>query len=155
MAAHKRGLTPVCVCVCVLQPEPRVTGVSRPPLRKRERVQKSMGHKVPWKTGVPICRPVTSRPLILPQNEGRLSPCTLATTHLTAFILNFYLPLTSRPMKWRTLSQRHTSGPKIAEGLKKGLLGGLQKSPGKYPEKKVKNTQKRSGNGYFRNIHST
>ena len=35
-----------------------------------------------------------------------LSPCNFATTHLTASILNFYLPLTSRPMKWRTLSQR-------------------------------------------------
>ena len=37
-------------------------------------------------------------------------PCYFATTHLshdlTAGILNWYLPLTLGPMKWRTLSQR-------------------------------------------------
>ena len=64
-----------------------------------------MGHKVPWKTGVLICHPVTSR-LIFPQKEAVLSPCNFATTHLTASILNLYLPLTSQPMKRRTLSQR-------------------------------------------------
>ena len=52
--------------------------------------------------------PVTSRPLIFPQKEAFLSPCNFATSHLTACILNFYLPLTSRPTKWRTLSQRPT-----------------------------------------------
>ena len=75
-------------------------------VRKRERVQKCMGHKVPWKIVMLIYLPATSRPLIFLQKEAVLSPSSFATTHLTAFILNFYLPLTSRPMKWRTLSQR-------------------------------------------------
>ena len=77
-----------------------------PKIRKRGGVQKSMGNKVPWKTGVPIYLPVTSRPLISLQKEAVLHPCNFATTHLTARILNFYLPWTSRPMKRRTLSQR-------------------------------------------------
>ena len=61
-------------------------------IRKRGGVQKSMGNKVPWKTGVPIYLPVTSRPLISLQKEAVLHPCNFATTHLTARILNFYLP---------------------------------------------------------------
>ena len=60
--------------------------------RKRGGVQKSMGNKVPWKTGVLVYLPVTSRPLISLQKEAVLSPCNLVTTHLTACILNFYLP---------------------------------------------------------------
>ena len=63
------------------------------------------GNKVPWKTGIPIYLHVTSRPLIFLQKEAILPPCNFATTHLAACILNFYLPLTLRPMKWRTLSQ--------------------------------------------------
>ena len=74
--------------------------------RKREGVQKSMSHKVPCKIGVLISRPLTSRPLIFPRREAVSSLCKFATTHLTASILNLYLQLTSRPMKWRTLSQR-------------------------------------------------
>ena len=73
-----------------------------------------MGNKVPWKTGMLIYLPVTPRPLISLQKEAILSPCNFATTHLTARILNFYHPLTSRPMKRRTLSQRpiyQFSGP--------------------------------------------
>ena len=73
-------------------------------------VQTSMGNEVPWKTGMliylPQRLPVTSRPLISPQKEAVLSPCNFATAHLTACILNFHLPSTSRPMKQRTLSQR-------------------------------------------------
>ena len=65
-----------------------------------------MGNKVPWKTGMLVYLPVTSRPLISLQKEAVLSPCNFATAHLTACILNFYLPWTSRPMKRRTLSQR-------------------------------------------------
>ena len=53
-----------------------------------------------------ICHPVTSRPSIFAQKEAVSSPCNFATTHSTACILKFYLPPTSRPMKWRTLSQR-------------------------------------------------
>ena len=75
-------------------------------LRKRGGVQKSMGNKVPWKIGVLMYLPVTSRPLISLQKEAVLSPCNFVTTHLTACILNFYLPWTLRPMKRRTLSQR-------------------------------------------------
>ena len=71
--------------------------------RKGGGVQKSMGNKVPWKTGMLIYFPVTSWPLISLQKEASLSPCIFATTHLTACILNFYLPWTSRPMKPRTL----------------------------------------------------
>ena len=67
-----------------------------------------MGNKVPWKTGMLIYLPVTSQPLISLQKEAVLSPCNFATTHSTACILDFYLPLTSRPMKRRTLSQRPT-----------------------------------------------
>ena len=49
-------------------------------------------NKVPWKTGMLIYFPVTSRPLIFPQKEAVLSRCNFATAHLTACILNFYLP---------------------------------------------------------------
>ena len=63
-----------------------------PIIRKRGGVQKSMGHKVPWKIGMLICHPVTSRPLIFPQKEAVLSACNFATTHLIACMLNFYLP---------------------------------------------------------------
>ena len=52
-----------------------------------------------------IYLPVTSQPLISLQEDAFLSPCNFATTHLTACILNFHLPSTSRPMKRRTLSQ--------------------------------------------------
>ena len=62
-------------------------------LRKRRGVQKSMGDKVPWKTGMLIYLPVTSRPHISLQKEAVLSPCNFATSHLAAFILDFYLPL--------------------------------------------------------------
>ena len=72
-------------------------------IRKCRGVQKSMGNKVPWKIGLLIYLPVTSRPLISLQKEEVLSPCNFATTHLKACILNFYLPWTSRPMKRRTL----------------------------------------------------
>ena len=51
---------------------------------------------------------MTSRPLIFLQKEAVLSSCNFASAHLTACILRFLLPLTSRPMKWRTLSQRRT-----------------------------------------------
>ena len=61
-------------------------------LRKRGGVQKSMGNKVPWKIGVLIYLPVTSRPLISLQKEACSSPRNFATTLLTACILNFYLP---------------------------------------------------------------
>ena len=51
----------------------------KPNIRKRGGVQKSMDHKVPWETGILICHPVTSRPLIFPQKE------------------QFHLLVTSRP----------------------------------------------------------
>ena len=54
-------------------------------LRKRERVQKSMGHKVPYKTEMLIYNPVTPRFLILLQEEAASSPCNFATAHVTAF----------------------------------------------------------------------
>ena len=57
--------------------------------RKRWGVQKSMGHKVPWKTGMLIYLPVTSWPLISLQTEVVLWPCNFATTHWTACIQNF------------------------------------------------------------------
>ena len=76
--------------------------------RKRRGVHNSTGNKVPWKTGTLIYLPVTSRPLIFLQKEAVLSPWNFAASHLTAFILDFYLPLPSRPMKRRTLSQRPT-----------------------------------------------
>ena len=63
-----------------------------PLIRKRGGVQKSIGNKVPWKTGVLIYLHVASRPLISLQKEAVLSPCNFATTHLTACILSFYLP---------------------------------------------------------------
>ena len=44
-----------------------------------------MGHKVPWKTRVLICHPMTSRPLIFLQKGAVSSPCDCTTTHLTAF----------------------------------------------------------------------
>ena len=79
-------------------------------LMKHGGVQKSTGKKVPCKIGVLIYLPVTSRPLISLQKEAFLSPCSFATAHLTACILDFYLPCTSRPMKRRTLSQRPKKG---------------------------------------------
>ena len=56
--------------------------------RKRGGVHKSMGHEVPWKTGMLICDPVTSRPLIVLQTEAVLSPCNFATTHSIACTLS-------------------------------------------------------------------
>ena len=61
-------------------------------IRKRRGIQKSMGHKVPWKIGMLICHPAASRPLILTQKEAASSPCNFAITLLTACILKFYLP---------------------------------------------------------------
>ena len=43
---------------------------------------------------------------IVMKNEAVLWPSNFATILLTACILTCHLPLTSRPMKWRTLSQR-------------------------------------------------
>ena len=77
-----------------------------PFFRKRGGVRKPMGNGVPWKMGMLLHLPVTSRPLISLQKEAVLSPCNFATTHLTACILNFYLP--SRPMKRITISQRRS-----------------------------------------------
>ena len=89
-------------------------------VRKRRGIQKSMGNKVPWKTGMLIYLPATSRPLILKflQTEAILSPCNFATNHLTACVLNSYLPLTSRPMKQRTLSQHPNIRKKILAPMK-------------------------------------
>ena len=67
-------------------------GGRRASVRKRGGVQKYMGHKVPWKIGMLICHPVTSRPLIFPQEEAVLSPCNFAITYLTACVVKFYLP---------------------------------------------------------------
>ena len=39
-------------------------------VRKRGGVQKSMGNKVPWKTGVLIYLPVTSRPTHFPAERS-------------------------------------------------------------------------------------
>ena len=87
----------------------------QPPFTKCGGIQKSMGHKVPWKTGMLICHPVTSRPRAFLQKKSVLSHCNFATTHLAACILNFYLPVTSRPMNWRTLSQRpNSASPKVS-----------------------------------------
>ena len=44
-------------------------------IRKRGRIQKSMGHKDTLKVGMLICRRVTWRPLMFPQKEAVLSPC--------------------------------------------------------------------------------
>ena len=54
-----------------------------------------------------------------PQKEQSYLPVTSGTTHLTACILKFYLPWTSRPMKWRTLSQRPSN---ICQHARKGGL---------------------------------
>ena len=64
-----------------------------------------MGQKVPWKLGMLIYFPVASEPLIFWEKESVLSLRYFATIHLTACILNAFLLVTSRPMKWRTLSQ--------------------------------------------------
>ena len=61
-------------------------------LRKRGGVQKSMANKVPWKTGMLIYLPGTSRPLISLQKEAISSPCNFATAHWTACTLNFLCP---------------------------------------------------------------
>ena len=49
-------------------------------VRKRGRVQKSMGHKVPLETGMLLCRPVTSRRLTFLRKETVLPRCNFATT---------------------------------------------------------------------------
>ena len=58
-----------------------------------------MGKKVPWKTGMLIYLPVTSRPLMFLQKEAVLSPCNFPTSHSTACILNFYLPFATHEME--------------------------------------------------------
>ena len=70
--------------------------------------------------------PCNSRPLIFPLKEAVLSPCNFATTHWTASILSFYLPCTSRPMKWRTLAQRPRKKSRSAQPEQFGSLGALQ-----------------------------
>ena len=70
-----------------------------------------MGRRVPWKIGMLMFHPVTSRPLIFVWKEAVLSPCNFGTTRLTAFLLDFYLLVTSRPMKWRTPPQCKPSWP--------------------------------------------
>ena len=57
-------------------------------VRKRGGVQKSMGNKVPWKIGMLIYLPVTSRAPVSLQKEAVLSPCNFAT----ACILKMFLP---------------------------------------------------------------
>ena len=57
--AHaKRVLLSETACFCL------------PKVRKRKGVHKSMGARVPWKTGMLIYLPVTSRPLIFLQKEA-------------------------------------------------------------------------------------
>ena len=69
------------------------------------------GNKVPWRIGMLIYLPVTSRPLMSPQKEAvSLSPCNFATAHLTACMLTFYLPWTSR--------MKRTGAPKKFENKK-------------------------------------
>ena len=97
-----RDLSQVVRCTPWDTPVPLYTRTSLWPSRE---VQKFMGNKLSWTTGMLIYLPVTSRPLIFLQKEAALSPCNFATAHFTACILKFYLPLTSRPTKWRTLSQ--------------------------------------------------
>ena len=70
-----------------------------PRIGKRGGVQKSMGHKVPWKIVMLIC-------LNSCRKKHVYLPVTSRPPNLTACSLNFYLLLASRPMKWRTLSQR-------------------------------------------------
>ena len=47
------------------------------------------------------------------EKEAVSSPCHFATTHLTACILKHFHPLTSRPMKRGTLSQRPTISERV------------------------------------------
>ena len=54
--------------------------------RKRGNFQTSIGHEVPWKTGMPIHHTVDLQPFVFPQKECS-SPCNFATSHLTACIL--------------------------------------------------------------------
>ena len=75
-------------------------------VRKHGGVQKSMGNKAPWKTGMLIYDPVTLRPLIFLQKEAFLSPCNFANRPFGSLHSFFFLSLTSAPMKWRTPSQR-------------------------------------------------
>ena len=78
---------------------PFTSSTSDHKLENAEGVQKSKGHKVPWKIGMLVYQTVTLRPLVLLQKEAVLSPRNFATTHLTAFTLHVQLPVTSRPMK--------------------------------------------------------
>ena len=82
-------------------------------IRKRRGVQKSIGNKVPWKTGMLMYLPVTSRPLIVLQKEAVLSPCNFAATRLAACILNCCHPLLKFNFEIheieRSLSQHHSA----------------------------------------------
>ena len=99
---------------------------------KREGVQKSIGHKVPWKTG--------------PAERSSLSLCNFATTHLTASILNICLPLlTSRPMKLRTLSQCPEWCENVRNRTPVKVRNRAQK--GRKQAKKVQNSRKQGRNG--------
>ena len=80
----------------VLRPCPHARGGLR--AQNKELSEKAEWSRNPWatklhgKTGALIYLPATSRPLIFLQKEAVLAPCNFATTHLTACILNFYLP---------------------------------------------------------------
>ena len=66
----------------------RVVG---PQISGRTEVSKSI--KVAWKTGMQTCDSPTSQPRIFLQKDAVLSSWNFATTHLTAVILHFYLPV--------------------------------------------------------------
>ena len=55
-----------------------------------------MGHKVLQKIRMLVYLRVTSQPLIFLQKEAVLFPEVFATARLTACVLKFCLPLTSR-----------------------------------------------------------
>ena len=69
-----------------------------------------------WHADLPPCNFASTHFL---QKEGVSSPCNFATAHLTACILSFNLPLSSRLGKWRTLSPG-SGGPGC---LGEGCLG--------------------------------
>ena len=62
-------------------------------------------------------------PLSFPAERSNLSPPNFATTHLIASILNCYLPMTSRPMKWRTPFRNSSfiGSETLSEKLKKAV----------------------------------
>ena len=84
------------------------------------------------------------------QKEAFVSPCNLATASLTACILHFCLPVTSRPVKWRTLwhppNQRNRDAHNLSKCVSTKLVSAKVGLPGPHSAGQVWEKWENCGN---------